>query len=118
MYDHVSVGMQLLQSKPAAFQQHVIVTCGIQYRWPAGYMQWREYELRRLHQEGINVSQEASPPPLTTPPQDPSDEQQHFCHAPQGEADETEQDKVHKVSTIVEVDHHRLVAGTAVQSCS
>ena len=61
-------------------------------------MQWREYELRKLQQEGMNVSQEASPPPLTNPPVDLSDEQQHVCGAPQEEADESEQDKAQKVS--------------------
>lgn len=56
-------------------------------------MQWREYELRKLQQEGMIVS-----PPLTNPPVDLSDEQQHVCGVLQEEADETEQDKAQKVS--------------------
>ena len=65
-------------------------------------MQWREYELRRLQQEGLNINEQAAPTlvqdPPQTPHQAPSDAEQHVCTAQQEEPEETEQDKAHKVS--------------------
>lgn len=64
-------------------------------------MQWREYELRRLQQEGMNINEQAAPTPLHDPPQTPHqtnpDEEQHVCTAQQEEPEETEEDKAHKV---------------------
>lgn len=60
-------------------------------------MQWREYELRRLQQEGLDVSNQAAPPPLQGPPVDPQEGQQHECTPLHEEPEETEQDKAHKV---------------------
>lgn len=60
-------------------------------------MQWREYELRRLQQEGLSPQDSPSPPALQ-PMQDSSDQQQHMCHKPEEEVpQEDEQDKAREV---------------------
>lgn len=62
-------------------------------------MQWREYELRRLQQEGLNVNEEATPPALPSPAKGPAEEQQHACNPrQQQEAEETDEDKALQVS--------------------